>query len=118
MADLKKNTPKPMVVGANHGSSAMSIRDRLFVEDAQVPGVLEKLREAGIGEAMVVSTCDRVEIQGLHEDPDAAARRIDQDNSGIERMQFGLGDIGEAHIETAIEQGKRIPLEHQIGVDQ
>jgi len=76
MADLEKNTPKPMVVGANHRSSAMSIRDRLFVEDAQVPGVLEKLREAGIGEAMVVSTCDRVEIQGLHEDPDAAARRI------------------------------------------
>ena len=76
MADLEKNTPKPMVVGANHRSSAMSIRDRLFVEDAQVPGVLEKLREAGIGEALVVSTCDRVEIQGLHEDPDAAARRI------------------------------------------
>ena len=65
-----------MVVGANHRSSSMSIRDRLFVEDAQVPGVLERLSDAGIKEAMVVSTCDRVEIQAVHEDPDQAAKSI------------------------------------------
>jgi len=66
----------PMVVGANHRSSSMSIRDRLFVEDAEVPGVLERLRDAGIGEAMVLSTCDRVEVQAVHADPETAARRI------------------------------------------
>ncbi len=76
MTDAERNTPKPMVVGANHRSSSMSIRDRLFVEDAQVPGLLEKLRDAGIGEAMVLSTCDRVEIQAVHDDPDGAAEII------------------------------------------
>ena len=76
MADSKPNAPRPMVVGANHRSSSMGIRDRLFVEDAEVAGVLERLRDAGIKEAMVVSTCDRVEIQAVHEDPDRAAESI------------------------------------------
>jgi len=76
MADSTPKIPMAMVVGANHRSSAMSIRDRLFVEDAQVPGFLERLRDAGIKEGMVVSTCDRVEIQAVHEDPAAAAESI------------------------------------------
>ncbi|MBC8339043.1 MAG: glutamyl-tRNA reductase [Rhodospirillales bacterium] len=76
MSENTNNTPKPFVVGANHKSSAMSIRDRLFVEDDQVPGVLEKLRGRGVGEAMVLSTCDRVEVQGIHDAPDEAARHI------------------------------------------
>ena len=75
MADSKPNAPRPMVVGANHRSSSMGIRDRLFVEDAEVAGVLERLRDAGIKEAMVVSTCDRVEIQAVHEDPTRPAGR-------------------------------------------
>ena len=76
MTDSEITFARPMVVGANHRSSSMSIRDRLFVEDAQVPGVLERLRDAGIMEALVVSTCDRVEIQCIHEDPEKAAWEI------------------------------------------
>ena len=76
MTVAETHIPMAMVVGANHRSSSMSIRDRLFVEDDQVPGVLEKLRAAGIGEAMVLSTCDRVEIQAVHDDPEDAAKRI------------------------------------------
>ncbi len=76
MADTEKNTPMPLVVGANHRSSSMSIRDRLFVEDAQVPGVLERLRDAGLTEAMVLSTCDRVEVQAVDDDPEGAAKHI------------------------------------------
>jgi len=76
MTDHSSKNPMPMVVGANHRSSSMSIRDRLFVEDAQVPAVLERLRDAGIHEGIVVSTCDRVEIQAVHDDPAAAARSI------------------------------------------
>ncbi|MBT7942303.1 MAG: glutamyl-tRNA reductase, partial [Alphaproteobacteria bacterium] len=85
---MAENNPSvPMVFGANHRSSSMSIRDRLFVEDAQVPGVLEKLRAAGILEAMVVSTCDRVEIQGLHDDPHVAARAIVEILAGHAELQ-------------------------------
>ncbi|MDA0306181.1 MAG: glutamyl-tRNA reductase [Proteobacteria bacterium] len=67
---------RTMIVGANHRSSAMSLRDRLFVEDAQVPGVLDQLRAAGLDQAMVLSTCDRVEVLALHPDPEAAEKKI------------------------------------------
>jgi len=73
---VAKQILRAMVVGANHCSSAMSLRDRLFVEDAQVPGVLDQLRAAGLDQAMVLSTCDRVEVLALHSDPKAAEKKI------------------------------------------
>ena len=76
MAPSQPETLRPMIVGANHRSSAMSLRDRLFVEDAQVPGVLDQLRTAGLDQAMVLSTCDRVEVLALHPDPEVAEKKI------------------------------------------
>lgn len=78
MAESKPATLRPFVFGANHRTSALGLRDRLFVEDAQVPGFLEALGRAGIGQAMMLSTCDRVEVQALDEDPPAAAERVAQ----------------------------------------
>ena len=76
MAASKPPSLPALVVGANHRSATLGLRDRLFVEDAQAPQFLERLREAGLKPAMILSTCDRVEVQALHEDPDAAAERI------------------------------------------
>jgi len=67
---------RPVTVGANHRSSSLGLRDRLFVEDGELPTFLHGLREAGLNEAVVLSTCDRVEVQTVHEDPDEAARII------------------------------------------
>ena len=64
------------MVGANHRSSSLAVRDRLFVEDEAVPGVLARLRQEGLAQALVLSTCDRVEVQAASEDPDRAARFI------------------------------------------
>ena len=62
-----------VVVGANHRSSSVSLRDRLFVDDADVPGVLATLADGGFDEAILVSTCDRVEVHGVAGDPARAA---------------------------------------------
>ncbi|NQU57716.1 MAG: glutamyl-tRNA reductase [Rhodospirillales bacterium] len=56
---------RALVVGANHRSSSMILRDRLFVEDAATPFILERLKSAGIEQALVLSTCDRVEVQAF-----------------------------------------------------
>ena len=76
MAANQTGDGRPLVVGVNHRSGGMMVRDRLFVEDAAVPGVLDRLRRAGIEEAMVLSTCDRVEVQAIHADPAAAAAAV------------------------------------------
>lgn len=62
-----------VVVGANHRSSSLALRDALFVEDAAVPGVLAMLRDrCGLTQAMLLATCDRVEVMAV--DPDPCAR--------------------------------------------
>jgi glutamyl-tRNA reductase len=61
---------RPIVVGANHRSSSLALRDALFVDDAAQPAFLAALRDAGLPQALALSTCDRVEVLALH--PDAA----------------------------------------------
>ncbi|WP_404379676.1 glutamyl-tRNA reductase [Caenispirillum salinarum] len=66
-----------VVVGANHRSSSLALRDALFVEDAAVPGVLALLRDrCGLTQAMLLSTCDRVEVMAVDADPGACGAAL------------------------------------------
>jgi glutamyl-tRNA reductase len=60
---------EPFVVGATHRSSTIVLRDRLFIDDAAAPDLFRRLAEAGVRQAIVLSTCDRVEVQGMSEAP-------------------------------------------------
>jgi glutamyl-tRNA reductase len=76
-----------VVVGANHRSSSVTLRDTIFVEDGAAPALLQALVAAGFEEAMLLSTCDRVELQGTTRDPDAAraaATRVLAVHGGID----------------------------------
>ncbi len=80
-------TLRPLVVGANHRSSGAATREALFLPEAAVPGFLDRLRAAGLDQALVMSTCDRVEVQAAHADPATATRAITQllaEQGGIE----------------------------------
>ncbi len=68
--------PRFVVIGANHRSASLSLRDALFVDDAAVPDVLAGLRAAGLGESLVLSTCDRVEVWAAEDDADHAGRQV------------------------------------------
>lgn len=68
----------------------MTLRERLFVEEADQAQILAELRESGISEALVISTCERLDIlaaQTAAEAPEALetglrqvmARRIGED---------------------------------------
>ena len=76
MKDAELSVVRPVVVGANHRSSSLMLRDRLFLEDAGVPAFLARLSQMGIDEALFLSTCDRVEVQTLHSNPHAADAAI------------------------------------------
>ena len=69
--------PVPLVVGANQRSSSLFVRDRLYVADGARSGFLADLKAAGIDQAVLVSTCDRIEVQAVHGQPEEAARRIE-----------------------------------------
>lgn len=71
MTDLQPPQGRPIVVGANHRSSTMMMRDRLFVEEERVPELLQGLADRGLTQVVLLSTCDRVEAIGITADPDA-----------------------------------------------
>ena len=67
------DSPRLVVVGASYRTSPAALRDRLFVDVPDQPALLGRLRAAGIGEALALATCDRVEIAVVATDPDRAA---------------------------------------------
>lgn len=80
-----------VVVGANHRSSSITLRDMIFVEDGAVPAILRALNSRGLNQALLLSTCDRVEVQGLAEDPEAARAAVAATlaaHAGIEGAPF------------------------------
>jgi glutamyl-tRNA reductase len=62
--------------GLDHRSSALELRDRVFVPEDELPGFHAELRRAGIEQAIVLSTCDRIEVLGAHADPAAAGAAV------------------------------------------
>ena len=63
-------TGRAFVIGANHRTSGLSVRDRLFVVDANVPEFLNALRQTGLRDGLLLVTCDRVEVLGIHSEPE------------------------------------------------
>jgi glutamyl-tRNA reductase len=52
-----------VVIGLTHHTSSVNVREKFAFADAGVPGALESLKARGIvDEAVIVSTCNRVEL--------------------------------------------------------
>jgi glutamyl-tRNA reductase len=64
------------VVGANHRSSPIGLRDRVFVDEVSAPLFFDQLRRFSITQALILSTCDRVEVQGASDNPRSAIAAI------------------------------------------
>ena len=61
----RPTTPGPArfaVVGATYQTADAGFRDRLYIDDDARPAVLGCLKEQGVSQAVIVSTCDRVEF--------------------------------------------------------
>lgn len=69
-------SPRLTVIGANHRSASLSLRDQLFVDDAGAADFLVDLKARGLHEAMVLSTCDRVEVWASHIDADSVHEQV------------------------------------------
>jgi glutamyl-tRNA reductase len=51
------------LIGVNHKTAPVEVRERLAVSDRQLPEALRQLlRVPGVGEGMILSTCNRVEV--------------------------------------------------------
>ncbi|MGB0058811.1 MAG: hypothetical protein WBP68_01445, partial [Candidatus Binatus sp.] len=80
------------IVGINHRSAAVALRERLAFADDEIVPALDRLRESchAVSEAALISTCNRVEVVGVATDP---ARAAD------ETLKFLAADRSVAHDE-------------------
>ncbi len=67
---------RPLVVGADFRSVPAALRDRMFVEEAGLRPFLERLRSSGFDQAVLLSTCARIEVLAAHPDPGSARAPI------------------------------------------
>ena len=51
-------------IGINHKTTPVEFRERIFVADGEIPALLAELRKT-LDEAVVISTCNRIEIYGV-----------------------------------------------------
>lgn len=64
-------------LGVNHKTAPVEIRERLAIAEKAVPEHLSEIRRIGpIEEAVVLSTCNRVEIYGSASDPGDALEKL------------------------------------------
>ncbi|MFQ5467062.1 MAG: NAD(P)-binding domain-containing protein, partial [Kiloniellaceae bacterium] len=79
-----------IAVGVTDRSATPEISAHLFAEEPNAAAVLERVRAAGVGEALVLTTCERVEVIAAHQDPALAERSL------LEAIAGGCGiDPGE-----------------------
>jgi glutamyl-tRNA reductase len=62
-----------LVIGTNHRTSPAELRERFALVEARLPVLSEKLRDAGLGEAVLIATCDRLELVTTARDVRGAA---------------------------------------------
>jgi glutamyl-tRNA reductase len=99
-----------VVIGLSHHSSPVELRERFAFAEAKIPDALKSLRESGIaGEAVILSTCNRVEIY--------AATALEPARAFAELKQF-LARWGETTGEPPLEQnsGSRGRSPHQTDI--
>ncbi len=92
MAHSPLQASRPLVVGADHRSSSMALRDRLFIDLSARQGFFERLRRLDIDQAMILATNDRIEILALLDDCDRAApgiTKIMADHAGADPLEIG-----------------------------
>jgi len=78
-----RGAARVFVVGSNHRSGTALLRDRLFVDDAMLPTALDRLRAAGVEQALILSTCDRTEIQAVGNAAERAADAVRDEFASI-----------------------------------
>lgn len=67
-----------LIVGINHRTAAVEVRERLAFRDDELVSVLERLKlvAPSASEAALISTCNRVEMIAVANEPEAAANEL------------------------------------------
>ena len=82
-----------VVIGLSHHTAPVELRERFALNDERISGILGSLRGAGIAEeAVVLSTCNRVELYASSSlDPREACKRLQEFFLNVHEYREPLG---------------------------
>ncbi|HEU5342624.1 glutamyl-tRNA reductase [Edaphobacter sp.] len=74
----QKNQTSLVLVGVNHNTAPIEVRERLAIPAARLADATRSLvHQPGIREGLILSTCNRVELVTLQEDPAEPSNKAD-----------------------------------------
>jgi glutamyl-tRNA reductase len=77
------------LIGVNHKTAPVEVRERLAVPDRQLPDALQQLmRVPGVGEGMILSTCNRVEVLAQTKNGSTDLRKFLAQYFGLEPASY------------------------------
>ena len=80
-----------IVIGANHRTADAGQRERLYLDEAARAVFLDSLKDMGLTQAVVISTCDRVEVILAVQDVEDACQKVQgllAKNAGISAVKL------------------------------
>ncbi|RME87014.1 MAG: glutamyl-tRNA reductase [Zetaproteobacteria bacterium] len=105
-----------VVVGLNHRTAPIEVRERLSIPDDKAREILPELVETlPLAEAAVLSTCNRVEIIAAAHDPERAAGALHQWMA--HKAGLGLGELRRHLYDHVDEEAVRHVFEVGAGLD-
>jgi len=77
------------LIGVNHRSAPLEVRERLAVSESSLPDAVQRLAQhPGVDEAMIVSTCNRVELLARSQNGSADLRGFLREYFHLEPAEF------------------------------
>lgn len=84
-----RETPYLTVLGLNHNTAPVEIREKMFIRESDIPDLLEKIKETGIDESVIISTCNRTEIYF----------RANKHEESLKKLEETLSEVFQAYPE-------------------
>lgn len=75
-------------VGINHRNAPLEVREKFWFSEEEIPAALAKLREHGIKERALVSTCNRMELYYVPEEPSSNPEEIKKILSSLKNQNY------------------------------
>jgi glutamyl-tRNA reductase len=88
------------VIGVNHRTAPVEVRERFAIPEARLPEATQRLASyAGVEEAMIVSTCNRVELIARAKDSECDLRGFVREYYGFKQGEFEQHTFEYRHID-------------------
>ena len=56
-------------IGVNHKTAPVEVREKIYIHEPEIPELIAKFKET-LAECIILSTCNRTEIYGVHNSAD------------------------------------------------